>query len=317
MRVFLVICIFFLMTWIGVVTPELLRGEQKIVSVSPQNLEAHVKTLSEDFHPRNYQQLDNLNKTAEYIFKHFNAAGANTNYQGYSVTGKSYKNVVGVFNEGAKETIIIGAHYDSCADTPGADDNASGIAGLIELAYLFGEKAPNCQIELVAYTLEEPPFFGSKKMGSYQHASMVAEKGQRVIAAIVLEMIGYYSNKRNSQDYPSKWLNFIYPNKGNYIGLISNKENKLLTKYFKKWMRSYTDLPVHALNADASVPGIAASDHSNYWNFDIPALMVTDTAFYRNKAYHTPNDTADRLNYDSMAEVVSATYESVKVLSLY
>ena len=219
--------------------------------------------------------------------------------------------MVGVLNEGAPKTLIIGAHYDSHSGTPGADDNASGIAGLIELGYLLGAQKLDYEIQLVAYTLEEPPFFGTEMMGSYQHAVRVAKEGKDIKGVIILEMIGYFSDERGSQEYPIKILNFMYPTKGNFIAAVSNGDNREFTKFVKGCMKGTTSLPVYSLNAPSSVAGVDYSDHRNYWPFDIPAVMISDTSRYRNSRYHTAEDTPDTLNYEKMAEVVVATYETV------
>ncbi len=150
-------------------------------------------TLSQTFYPRNSTQLDNLTRCAEYIAGHFTRAGATVEYQAIEVEGKTYQNVIGRFKAGQGERVIVGAHYDSSGDTPGADDNASGVAALIELAYLFGKNPPAGEVELVAYVNEEPPFFRMEQMGSVVHARRAA--GQKIKGVIVFEMVGYFRNE--------------------------------------------------------------------------------------------------------------------------
>jgi len=306
-----VIVLLVFVCWVYLAQPTTRSNSESSVEVSPAKLRTHVEKLAVEFHPRSCWQFENLNATADYISEHFKKAGAKTYSQGFTVSLDSYQNVVGTFNEGASKTIIIGAHYDSHSGTPGADDNASGVAGLIELGYLLGKQKLDCEIQLVGYTLEEPPFFGTEMMGSYQHAVKVAKEGKDIRGVIVLEMIGYFSEERASQSYPVVIMNFMYPTKGNYIAAVSNTDNRGFTKDMKGYMKGTTSLPVYSLNAPSAVPGVDFSDHRNYWPFDIPAVMITDTSFYRNERYHTPEDTVDTLNYEKMAEVVVATYEAV------
>lgn len=203
---------------------------------------------------------------------------------------------------------MIGAHYDSHSQTPGADDNASGVAGLIELAYLFGTTTPKNCVELVAYPLEEPPFFATKKMGSYIHAESLSRDNIKVIGMIALEMIGYFSDEFGSQSYPSKVLHLIYPSTGNFIAVAGNLDQRNFIAKVKSGMKGVTGLKVRSISAPRELPGIDFSDHRNYWAFNYDAIMVTDTAFYRNKAYHTADDTWDRLDYAKLADVVRAVY---------
>lgn len=314
LRIFSLLFIIICSAWIALAQPSFRKSPSSQQMVSADKLESHVKKLSVDFHPRNYQEHDNLNRTAEYIFNHFKKADAEARYQGFSVGVDHYKNVVGTFNSEAAETLIIGAHYDSCADTPGADDNASGVAGLIELAYLLGKMKPNYEIELVAYTLEEPPFFDTLSMGSYHHALKSVSNKKTVKGVIVLEMIGYFSDKAGSQTFPAKFLNLMYPNRGNFIAVVSQWEDRPFTKRVKTGMKGTTPLPVYSLNAPPVIPGIDFSDHRNYWKFGIPAVMITDTSFYRNQHYHELTDTYDTLNYEKMGQVASAVHSLIQDL---
>ena len=222
--------------------------------------------------------------------------------------------------------LVIGAHLDAArtgdvnpatgpnatSHTPGADDNASGVAGLLELARLLGQQAPSQPIELVAYTLEEPPQFRSRDMGSYRHAQGLAQRKQAVRLMLSLEMIGYYSDAPGSQRYPLSILEWIYPTQGNFLGLIGQMGDFGAMREAKAQMRGALAaqpsdapvLPIHSLNAPKQVHGVDFSDHLNYWHFGFPALMVTDTSFMRNPHYHQPTDTWDRLDYQRMAQVV-------------
>ncbi|MEM7791429.1 MAG: M28 family peptidase [Verrucomicrobiota bacterium] len=297
--------------WFFLAQPILSSNPVSETKVDVDRLETHVKKLSINFHPRNFRQIANLEATADYIYKHFDAAGGQVETQAFEASGGLYKNVSCLFGSGDRARLIVGAHYDSHEETPGADDNASGVAGLIELAYLLGNSDLDIDVELVAYTLEEPPFFGSKSMGSYIHAKATRDQGREIIGMIALEMIGYFSDEKGSQNYPVPFFKILYPNKGNFIAIIGRTDHRSFTKQVKRGMKGASKLPVFSINAPAFITGIDFSDHRNYWHFGYDAVMVTDTAFYRNKAYHTENDTWDRLDYEKMSQVVSSLHHSI------
>jgi Zn-dependent M28 family amino/carboxypeptidase len=272
-------------------------------------LKSHVGKISQTFYPRDWKHLDNLNKCADYIALHFENAGAIVELQGFTVQGSQYRNVIGRFGVGQGTKIIIGAHYDAYGELPGADDNASGVAVLIELAYLLGQNALNKEIELVGYVLEEPPFFRTGSMGSAIHAKSIAD--QSIAGVIVLEMVGYFKDERGSQKYPSILLQLFYPNRGNFIAVVGPWDQGDWVQKVKAGMKGATRLPVYSIRAPTIVPGIDFSDHLNYWPYGFNALMITDTAFYRSKAYHTHEDKMNQLDYKRMSDVVVAVFESI------
>jgi len=293
--------------------PTFRRNSASAVVVNQERLKAHVIKLSQELHPRDARHTNNLNQCAEYINDQLIEAGALTSYQNFNFTSNQFKNVIGRFGEGKGSKIIIGAHYDGCGDTPGADDNASGVAALIELAHLFGQHPPERAVELVAYSLEEPPFFGTDFMGSVTHAESIVHEKDDITGVIVLEMVGCFSDERGSQSLPVPLLRLFYPSRGNFIAVIGQWDQGEWIKEIKAGMKGATDLPVYSMRAPASVQGIDFSDHRNYWPHGIKAIMVTDTAFYRNRNYHTSKDTADRLDYTRMSKVVTAVFEAARV----
>lgn len=209
--------------------------------------------------------------------------------------------------------IVIGAHYDSAGKLPGADDNASGVAGLLELARMLYSKPPTDRtFELVFFASEEPPYFGTEHMGSYHHAH---KKDQHRALILVLEMIGYFSDEPQSQHYPSPVLAALYPTTGNFIALVSNLDATQAVRQSKGLFTAYFEyhghLDVVSLTAPTFIRGVDFSDHRNYWETGVPALMVTDTAFYRNAYYHTEYDTYEKLDYEKMAHVVNAVFVTV------
>lgn len=285
------------------------------VNISPDKLRNHVEKISNEFYPRNYAKLTNLNKTADYIKVEFEKSGGKVSEQTFQVEARTYRNIIATFGKENGERIVIGAHYDSCSDTYGADDNASGVAGLIELAHLLSKEDLSKQVELVAYTLEEPPYFATEEMGSFIHAQSLKEQNVKVSLMISLEMIGYFSDEPNSQEFPVSILKLLYPTTGNFISIVGNFTNILTVRNVKSAMQSASDLPVCSSNVTSFIPGVDFSDHRNYWIFGYDAIMITDTAFYRNKNYHTTADTAEKLDYAKMAKVVEGVYKFIKTLN--
>ncbi len=273
----------------------------------PERLRTHVQTLTASSPPRNFAHPEALDKVAEIISKHFQELGIPTRNQEFQVGQKTFRNVIATLGPVEGETLVIGAHYDVCDDLPGADDNASGTAGLLELARLLAPLKNQLKrpIELVAYTLEEPPNFAEKTMGSYIHAQSLKEAGKNVKLMISLEMIGYFSIEPSSQKYPVAAFQILYPSIGNYIGLIARPQEWFVMRQVKTLFASATELPMQTANVPSSVPGVDLSDHLNYWNSGFPAMMITDTAFMRNKNYHKAEDLPETLDYQKMAEVVN------------
>lgn len=254
-----------------------------------------------------------LNECAEYIFSEFRKLTGYVEEQKYFVGVIEYKNVICSFGPRDGERIVIGAHYDVCEVQPGADDNASGVAGLLEIARLLKNESPHLKyrIDLVAYTLEEPPNFRTKNMGSAVHAKMLHDQQVKIKAMICLEMIGYFSEKRHSQEYPLGIMKLVYPTKANYIAVIGKLGQGKTTRKIKRNMKRNSEIRTISLNAPASIPGIDFSDHLNYWRYGYVAVMITDTSFYRNANYHEKSDTIDTLNIDKMAEVIKGVFAAV------
>ncbi len=281
------------------------------ISVDPTKLETHVRTLSQSFVPRDESHPENLDRCAAYIRREFELANARVSEQPFTVDGKNYRNVIAHFGPETKEMVVVGAHYDTAGPLPGADDNASGVAGLLELARLLGNRQLPMRVELVAYTLEEPPFFRSEQMGSAMHAKALKREGAVVRVMFSLEMIGYFSDAPDSQHFPSSAFSLFYPTKGNFISVVGKIGDAMLVRRIKKAMTGATSLPVYSINAPQRIPGVDLSDNLSYWRAGYPAVMITDTAFYRNANYHTQDDTAERLDYRRMGQTVEGVYAAV------
>ena len=295
--------------WLAVATSD--------AQVDPQRLEAHVRMLAETLAPRDYKRQDNLDRVAAYVAAQLGATGARVTEQAYAAEGAGrYRNVIGSFGPDTGERVVVGAHYDAAGALPGADDNASGVAGLLELARRLGSGgAPSARVDLVAFTLEEPPYYDTPWMGSHVHAAALRREGAAVRAMISLEMIGYFSDALGSQRLPNPLLRLVYPSRANFIAVIGRLADTRLTRRVKRAMQGASAVDVYSMNAPTWVPGIDFSDHRSYWAHGYPAIMVTDTAFYRNERYHTVRDTPDSLDYRRMAEVVRGVHRAVLMLA--
>jgi Zn-dependent M28 family amino/carboxypeptidase len=284
--------------------------------VAPLRLQAHVRMLSETLSPRGHEDTQNLNQVAGYVASALREAGAEVSEQRYRTRyDTEFRNIIGVIGPRTDQVIVVGAHYDAFAGLPGADDNASGVAGLIELAGLLAKHPPRMRVELVAYSTEEPPYFRTEEMGSDQHAAWLVARGEKVRAMIALEMLGSYSDEPGSQRYPMPILRLLYPGTGNFIAVVGKTGQGALVRTVKRAMRGASDLPVQSINAPRFVPGLDFSDHAPYWDRGMNALMITDTAFYRNPRYHTAQDTWNTLDYARMAKVVQGVFAAVHALA--
>lgn len=272
----------------------------------------HVAFLTSINPPRNYAHIPSLEKAASYIKAELGRFTKSIRIQEYKVLDRTYKNIIANFGPADQPTIVIGAHYDVCGDQPGADDNASGVAGLLLLAKYLSERAAELRYnyELVFYSLEEPPYFRTEFMGSAIHAKSLADKKAQVKYMISLETIGYFSDAKGSQDYPVG-LSLFYPSRGNFIAAIGRRADKKVLSEFEKNFSTATTLPIITLAAPSFVTGIDFSDHLNYWPYGWPAIMVTDTAFMRNKNYHEDTDTPDTLDYSKIVDVIRGVYGAI------
>lgn len=279
-------------------------------------LQTDVRHLSSTLHPRSYDDPRNLDATADYIAAQLRATGAQIVFQDVPLHDRRYRNVIARFGPPDGPLIVVGAHYDAwgvsgdqpATTTPGADDNASGVAGLLELARMLGRDPPAHAVELVAYPLEEPPHFRTDAMGSARHARGLRAQRREVLLMLSLEMIGYFSDAPGSQRYPLPGMAWLYGDRGDYIALVGRFGDFGPMRRAKALMLGAGTLPVRSINAPPLVVGIDFSDHLNYWQQGFPALMVSDTAFLRNTQYHLPGDTYDRLDYGRMAQVVQGVH---------
>ena len=272
-----------------------------------ENLYRHVEFFSVKVGDRHLWKEGSLSKTADYIESALTAHGYAVGRQTYSCYGKSVSNLIAEKTGTDQGVVILGAHYDTVPGTPGADDNASAVAGLLELARLLKESPNKKPLIFVAFVNEEPPCFGSYNMGSMVYAKHLKEKGISVDVMISLEMIGYF-RQEPIQTYPLPGMGLLYPKIGDFIGVVGNFRSHRYVSFLKKGIKRNSSIDTRSLTAPEFFGGINLSDNYSFWQHGYRAVMVTDTSFFRNRNYHQKEDTIDTLDFESMAEVVKGLY---------
>ena len=278
-------------------------------------LRADVNMLADEIGPRRAGYGGALNRAAEWIEGQFGAAGWTVTRQRCDVPAGACWNLV-VERTGStrpEEVVIVGAHYDTVLNTPGADDNASGVAALLALVRRFGAVAPERTVRFVAFTNEEPPYFHTGQMGSLVHAWECQARGERVVAMLSLESLGFFADERKSQRYPFP-LSLFYPSRGNFVAVVGNRESRRLVAQVARRLRAAERIPVEAAALPGRWPGVGFSDHWSFWQAGYPAVMVTDTALFRNPHYHRPTDRPDTLDYERLAATVLGLHAVVAEL---
>jgi Zn-dependent M28 family amino/carboxypeptidase len=288
-----------------------------LMELIESRLRETVYHLSGEIGERSHLDPVKLGLAAEFIEKKFASFGCIAEKQAFAYRKKPYHNIwTEVKGTGAQADgiLVIGAHYDSAVGTPGADDNASGVAGMLELARLTAGNPLNRTVRFVAFSLEEPPAFMTRFMGSYAYAKGLSDAGIKVYGMISLEMLGYFCSNEGCQLYPSSLFSLFYPGRGDFISFVGNLSSRAFTRSVEKAFREVSSFPIESLSAPAFVPGVDFSDHRNFWKFGYPAFMITDTAFYRNPNYHSPGDTAETLDYKKTAEIITGLYKALKTI---
>jgi Zn-dependent M28 family amino/carboxypeptidase len=279
-------------------------------------LRRHVTVLAAEIGERNLSTPGSLAKSTEYISEKFRELGLPLREYSYSVNGNVCVNVEAELKGTTRpdQIVVVGAHYDSVAGSPGADDNGSGVAAMLEVARLLRDSKPGHTIRFVAFVNEEPPSFLGETMGSLVYARRIKERGDNVVAMLSLETIGYYSDQKESQQYPAPFSLF-YPDTGNFIGFVGDLGSRELVRRAIKTFRQTTKFPSEGLAAPAGTPGVGWSDHWSFWQVGYPAIMLTDTAPFRYPHYHQSSDTPDKIDYDRMARVVLGVSKVVAELA--
>lgn len=275
-------------------------------------LKGHVYKLAQEIGERNVFQPQALHQAEEYIRQTWKEQGYEVLEQEYTLKGVRSANIE-VNKTGTTkhdEIILIGAHYDSVTGSPGANDNGSGVAALLEMSRLLRDVEMQRSVRFVAFVNEEPPFFFTRQQGSRVYARAVRKRGDNIRLMLSLETMGYFRDEPRSQRYPPLFR-YFYPDKGNFIALVSNFRSRKLMYRLAEAFRAESDFPLHHVATFSIIPGVGWSDHLSFWMNGYRALMVTDTAFYRYPWYHAGEDSAEKLDYPRLAEVTDGLVKAV------
>lgn len=304
-------------------TPAGAEDEATLVNsqVLSTRLATHVEALAgPGIGARNVWAYGNLKAAARYIRAELEAMGYEVTREPYAndhpnAGNREVENLIVEVPGAGEGIVVVGAHYDTAPGTPGADDNASGVAVVLELARALREHRPSRTVRFVFFTCEEPPFFLTGRMGSRVHAARARERGEDITAMLSVESVGFYSDAEGSQQYPFPLLGMFYPTVGNFIGFVGNLSNHGLVNRAHELFARVSDMPAEKLSAPGIVRGVGWSDHWSFWHEGYAAIMVTDSAPYRNPHYHEPTDLPDTLDYARMARVVHGLAGVVRGLS--
>ena len=295
-------------------------GEAVTISDDDQllmhRLRTHVTSLAEGIGERNVFNPEALRRAASYIAAEWGALGYGVERLEYDVSGIRCANLIAT-HEGStrrNEILLLGAHYDSVVGSPGANDNASGVAALLEISRMFQELKPALTVRFVAFVNEEPPFFSTDQQGSLVYAQAARRRGDDIRLMASLETVGCYSSEPGSQRYPPLFR-FFYPDCGNFIGIVSDFRSRAAMRRLAAAFRAHSDFPLQTVSTFRFVPGVAWSDHDSFWRHGYLAVMVTDTAFYRYRHYHASTDTPDKLAYPEFANVTLGLFWAFAALA--
>lgn len=292
--------------------PPLTEEEQKTAAL----LKKHVYTLAQVIGPRNIWRPPSMATTVSYLTAEMTKCGYTVLQQEFTTSDVPSVNLE-VEIKGSRQPediIVIGAHYDTVRNCPGANDNGSGVAFLLELARQLADAQPARTIRLVAFANEEAPFYNGKDMGSLHYARRCQQRQENIVTMLSLETMGFYSDQPGSQHYPFPFSVF-YPDTANFIAFVGNVRSYHLVRQAIGAFRQHAHFPSEGLVAPSFITGIGWSDHWSFWKAGYPAIMVTDTAFFRYNAYHTATDTAEKLDYERMARVVNGLVHTILKLA--
>jgi hypothetical protein len=291
-----------------------LTTEERVIR---DNLERHVRVLADEIGERHLLgRREQLDRTAGYLVTELGGLGYQVESDTFEVRGDPVHNLVARIPGATRpeQTVVIGAHYDSAEGTPGANDNGSAVAAVLELARLMREDRPDRGLHFVLFVNEEPPWFQTGDMGSLHYAEGLREGGVDVVAMLSSETIGYYSDEPGSQKYPAP-LSLVYPSRGNFIAFVGNVGSRGLVRRCVDLFREHSEFPSEGAALPSFLPGIGWSDHWAFWQQGYPAVMVTDTAPFRYPHYHEPSDTPDKVDFDRTARVVRGLLDVVRGLA--
>jgi len=284
--------------------------------LTADSFSTHVEHLAGDIGERKIFCPNALADARNYIAGEWGRQSYEVTSHWYEARGLRCANleVTRIGREYPDQILLIGAHYDSAIGSPGANDNASGVAALLELSRLFTTWSPATSIRFVAFVNEEPPFFMSRKQGSFVYAQDARRRGDDIRLMVSLETIGYYRDERGSQRYPALF-GLFYPDKGNFIGFVSDFRSRRMMRRLVTSFRAGSEFPAEHIATFRWVPRVAWSDHLSFWRLGYPALMVTDTAFYRYPYYHSAKDTPEKVAFPELARVTEGLFHALARLS--
>lgn len=276
-----------------------------------ERLQGHVDRLAGAIGERNVFRPEALHAAEAYIRDVWTTQGHRVAVQEYTAAGVRSANLeIVVPGRAGNASVLLGAHYDTVTGSPGADDNASGVAVLLELGRLLQRVGPDRELRLVAFVNEEPPFFFTRRQGSRVYARARRAAGDRVLLMLSLEMLGFFRDTPGSQSYPPLFR-WFYPDRGDFIALVSNLRSRREMRRLARAFRAASDFPLEQVATFAWIPGVAWSDHLSFWREGYRAAMLTDTAFFRNPHYHAATDTPDTLDYRRMAAIAEGLAEAL------
>jgi Zn-dependent M28 family amino/carboxypeptidase len=285
-------------------------------TILQRNLQQHVHQLATEIGERNLQHPTALHAAENYINQTWQQQGYGVERQAYQEQSIECANleITQHGNALAEQIILVGAHYDTVYGSPGANDNGSGLAVLLELSRLFRPITADMSVRFVAFVNEEPPFFFSGRQGSHIYAKAIRQRGDDIRLMLALETMGYYSSKPQSQAYPPLFK-YFYPSIGNFISLVTNFGSRRIMLKLATAFRQVSDFPLEHIATFSAIPGVSWSDHLSFWRQNYKALMVTDTAFYRYPYYHSPEDTPEKLDYPRLARVCEGLFNALRLLA--
>jgi hypothetical protein len=297
----------------GVVDLAIMNDDEQAMM---RRLQAHVQTLAGDIGERNMWRPPALKDAAQYIDDQWNRQGYDVKRLTYQISGVSYPNLE-ITREGdlrRREILLVGAHYDSVMGSPGANDNASGVAALLEISREFAAIEPAMTVRLVAFVNEEPPFFMSDQQGSMVYAKLARDRSDDIRLMASLETIGWYSDQPGSQHYPPVF-NLLYPDRANFIGIVSDFRSRTLMRRLAQAFRAHSDFPLQTAATFRFIPGVSWSDHRSFWQYGYRAVMITDTAPYRYPHYHAASDTPDKIAYPELSRVTLGLFAALMAIA--
>lgn len=280
-------------------------------------LRGHVDALASGIGERNLAHPGALSKARDYLVRTLQEMGHTPRLEAFTADGHSVSNVMVELpgKTAPAQIVIFGAHYDTAAGSPGANDNATGVAVLLELARELKDAAGAYTLRLIWFVNEEPPYFRTPNMGSIRHAKRAEEQGEVIRAVIALESLGYYTDEPDSQRYPSSMIGVTYPDTGNFVAFVGNTQSRTLVRDSIREFRRSTPIASEGLAAPDGTPGIDDSDHASFWRLRIPAIMITDTAHFRDPHYHRPTDQGDQVDFTRLTHVARGVATVARSLS--